>query len=94
MLAFTSAGVGLSFVTTVFDQKSNLLGHKLQILRNLILASGGRINLHRDGSIPWGVAEAMYPDLFHFQKIKHQLDPDNLLRSEFWDRLAASRPYA
>lgn len=93
MLAFNGAGIGLSFVTTVFDQNPDVLGHHLQILRKLILASGGCINLHRDGNITWGMAEAMYPDLLRFQEVKHQMDPDNLLHSEFWDRLNRSRAH-
>lgn len=91
MLAFSGAGIGLSFVTTVFDQDPDVLDHQLLTLRKLILASGGRINLHRDGNITWDMAEAMYPDLLRFQEIKQQLDPDTLLHSEFWDRLNRSR---
>ena len=94
MLAFSGDGIGLSFVSTVFDQEPARLANGLEVLRGLTLAAGGRINLHRDGNLGREFVAAMYPDLDRFLAIKRRLDPDNLLRSAFWDRLVGAGPDA
>jgi decaprenylphospho-beta-D-ribofuranose 2-oxidase len=90
LLTFAGDGLGLSFVTTVFDQDMPTLQVQLGQLRNLLETCGGRINLHRDGTIPPAMARRMYPGFSDFATVKHRFDPDNILRSGAWMRLSGA----
>ncbi len=90
LLTFAGDGLGLSFVTTVFDQDARQLSAQLQTLRALIARHGGRINLHRDGAIPLSMAQDMYPGFDAFLDVKQNLDPEGCLASGYWSRLIAA----
>ncbi len=90
-LTFAGEGLGISFVTTVFDQEARDLEHRLAALRALIARCRRRINLHRDGGIPLSMTQAMYPGFDNFLKVKVELDPGDIINSGFWARLMESR---
>jgi hypothetical protein len=89
-LTYSGDGLGLSFVSTVFDQDAERLSIQLQALRDLITRHGGRINLHRDGAIPLSMAQEMYPGFKTFLEVKQVLDPNGCITSGYWSRLIAS----
>ncbi len=90
LLSFAGDGLGLSFVTTVFDQDAQQLSAQLQVLRDLIARHGGRINLHRDGAMSLSMAQDMYPGFKAFLDVKQNLDPKDRLASGYWSRLIAA----
>ena len=90
LLAFSGDGIGLSFVSTVFDQDAERLSAQLQTLRDLIARHGGRLNLHRDGDVTLPMAREMYPGFKAFLDVKENLDPNGCITSDYWSRLIAT----
>jgi decaprenylphospho-beta-D-ribofuranose 2-oxidase len=59
----------------------------LDALDKEIVAAGGRVYLAKDARMRPELLPAMYPELDRWRKVRHELDPDNLLCSDLARRL-------
>jgi decaprenylphospho-beta-D-ribofuranose 2-oxidase len=57
----------------------------------LIAAAGGRVYLAKDARLGRQALLAMYPELARFNKVRGEVDPDGLLRSDLARRLGLDR---
>jgi decaprenylphospho-beta-D-ribofuranose 2-oxidase len=53
----------------------------------LVLAAGGRVYLAKDARLPAAALAQMYPRLDEFRKVRREVDPNGVFRSDLARRL-------